>query len=87
NKYYIGLTMNGTASTFILFRPKRGFIRAEVKISDPDEWKSKLEEAGLSVLPGGKREGRLHFQIYKNDLGRNRDLLKELFAKSFQENT
>ena len=86
NKYYIGLTINGFPFNFVIFRAKKQFIRAEVKLSQQEEWNSKLEEAGLVVLPGAKKRDRLVFQLHKNDVDKNHDLLKDLFAESYQEN-
>jgi len=86
NKYYIGLTINGLPFNFVIFRAKKQFIRAEVKLSQQEEWNSKLEEAGLVVLPGAKKRDRLIFQLHKNDVDKNHDLLKDLFTESYQEN-
>ena len=86
NKYYIGLTINGAPFNFVIFRAKKQFIRAEVKFSEQEEWNTKLEEAGLVVLPGTKKRDRLVFQLRKNDVEKHHDLLKSLFAESYQEN-
>lgn len=86
NKYYIGLTSNGLPFNFVIFRAKRNFIRAEAKLPDLGDWQARLEDAGLTVLPGGRQYGRLHFQLHKNDIEKNHDLLKELFTESYQGN-
>lgn len=86
NKYYIGLTVSGIGSAFIRFKPKKKFTRIEAKISDQEEWKSRLEDAGLTVLPSTGSHGRVCVQVDRKDLDHKRDLLKELFEKSYQEN-
>lgn len=86
NKNYISLTVSGIGSAFIRFKPKKKFTRIEAKISDQEEWKSRLEDAGLTVLPGTGSHGRMCLQVDRKDLDHKRDLLKELFEKSFQEN-
>ena len=86
NKYYIGLTINGLPFNFVVFRAKKGFIRAEAKLSEIEAWQKRLEDVGLTVLPGGRKYGRLIFQLHKGDIEKNHDLLKELFQESFDGN-
>lgn len=85
NRYYVGLTKDGIPRNFIVFRPKKQWTKVEPKISNQQAWAARLEEVGITVLPGDKVRERLVFQARKADVQRNRELLKELFAESYRE--
>lgn len=41
NKFYIGLTHNGQSNNFAIFRPKKSFLRLEVRLKKSDELEEK----------------------------------------------
>jgi hypothetical protein len=87
NRYYIGITESGLANNFIVFRPKKAFVRVEVRISPPDQldsWDGRLNDAGIVVLPGGRADGWIRFRLTKQDLEQHRDLITELFTTSYK---
>jgi len=90
NRYYIGITESGPTNNFVVFRPKKAFVRVEAKFgrSQLDQlniWSNQLTEAGLVVLPGGRTDGWLKFRLTKQDLEQpRRDLVTELFATSYK---
>jgi hypothetical protein len=89
NRYYIGITENGPTNNFVTFRPKKAFVRVGAKFgrSQLDQlaiWGNRLTEAGLVVLPGGKKDGWLNFRLTKQDLEQHRDLVAELFTTSYK---
>jgi len=85
NKYYIGLTDQFKAKNFVVFRGKKQFLRVEARIKDQEPWKAKLEEAGIVLLTGLKQSRWIKFQLKKNELEENRDLIKELFQACYLE--
>jgi hypothetical protein len=87
NKYHIGLKAR-RANNFVVFRPKKSFVRIEARLPEADRWKSRLEEAGLDVMPIGRRSGRerVRFRASRDDVLRERDLVRELFRTSYDEN-
>ncbi len=85
NKYYIGITEDGSPNNFLVFRAKKQFLRVEAKISDQDKWKTDLEDAGLVVLEGVKKRPRIKLQVTAEDVGMHRELLKNLFLAAYQE--
>lgn len=85
NKYYIGLTEGQSINNFVVFRPKKHWIRCTARINNIDTWGSKLEEAGVAVLESGKSKGKLTFNIAEKDVKKSRDLLKALFSSSSKE--
>lgn len=82
-KNYIGLAGSSGVNNFVIFRAKREWIRAEVKVPDQDDWSTRLEEASLVVLPGVKVRERLHFRLTSKDIKSNHDLLKELLQAAY----
>jgi hypothetical protein len=89
NRYYIGITESGPTNNFVVFRPKKAFVRVEAKfgrnqLEQLDTWGNRLTVAGLVVLPGGKADGKLNFRLTKQDLEQHRDLVAELLAASYK---
>jgi hypothetical protein len=83
-KNYLGIKKNGIAMSFVRFKPKKEFIRVEAQVNDRSSWIENLENAEIIVLPGGPKRKRLHFRLKKHDLEANRDLVKRLFAASWE---
>ncbi len=83
NKFYIGLARNGQSDNFILFRPKKKFVRMELRLEKSPELEDKIEEAGLDIMELGHSR-RLRIKLHKSDLAKNRDLLKELMKAAYE---
>ena len=86
NKFYIGVTENGRVNNFVVFVPKKQFVRIEARVSDHPTWKGKIEEAGM-VLLGGASNNRLNFRITSDELTANETLVEKLFRTCYQEQT
>jgi hypothetical protein len=78
----IGLRDRNGKLNFVLFRPKQEFVRVEPRVRDRKRWEGELRDAGLYVLPGGRR--RLHFRLNTAELERNAALLQRLFRESYE---
>jgi hypothetical protein len=83
NKYYIGLTLRNRTNNFVVFRPKKNFLRIEAKISAKESWAERIEATGM-VLMQGTYSKRLRFTSKAAELETHRNLLKELFAECYQ---
>lgn len=83
NKFYIGLARNGQSDNFILFRPKKKFVRMELRLEKTPEREDKIEEAGLDIMELGHSR-RLRIKLRKSDLAKNRDLLTELMKAAYE---
>jgi hypothetical protein len=68
----------------VLFRPKKEHVRIEAKVPDLDTWAAALDDAGVTVLPGGRSEGRLTLRLARKDLEQHGDLLRQLFEASYK---
>ncbi|MDQ1311988.1 MAG: hypothetical protein QG605_527 [Euryarchaeota archaeon] len=88
NRYYIGITENGPTNNFLVFRPKKSFVRVGARFgrnqSDQlDLWSSQLTEAGLIVFPGGRMDGWLYFRLTRQILEKHGDLVTKLFKDAY----
>jgi hypothetical protein len=83
NKAYVGLSDQVRPKNFVVFRPKRQFVRVEPKIADRQKWAERLEAAGIVVLPGGRT--RLHFRLARAEAEAHGDVLRELLEESYRE--
>lgn len=82
---FIGLTINGKVNNFVTFHPKKQpFVTVHAKPKKREEWADRLRDAGTNVLSTGTRSVR--FRLSKEDLPKNRKLLKELFGDAYEEN-
>jgi predicted transport protein len=68
NKFYIGLAKNGQPFNFVLFRPKKDWVRLEARLDRSDEVQSLMEGAGLDVMDYDTRWRRYRIRLSKGDL-------------------
>ncbi len=78
NKFYIGITMQGAAENFMIFRPKKSFMRFEPRMPDSDELRKKYEGAGLSVLSYNQRRGRFRIELRSGDVEKHKEILASI---------
>lgn len=62
NQPYLGLWVNGRTKNFAIFRPRRNFYYAEVKLDRTDETSRKIEESEFEEVHYTK-EGRYRFRL------------------------
>jgi predicted transport protein len=84
NKFYIGAAKNGQPFNFVLFRPRKKHIGLEIKLPRSDEIDNKLQTAGVETLEYNNRWGQYRLALSREDIDRNRDLLKELIGIAYQ---
>ncbi len=85
NKFYIGLAKDGQPRNFVVFRPKKGFIRFEPQLKNSPETQERLESAGLDVMDYDSHWRRYRIRLQPGDIEKNRDVLKEVIAEAFAE--
>lgn len=86
NKFYIGLAKNGQPWNFIVFRPKRNFLRLELKLPKSDETQEYLENAGLDVMEY-TANGFYRIRLTQGDLKDQENVLVKILADAFQNAT
>ncbi|UCH85327.1 MAG: hypothetical protein JSW50_06465 [Candidatus Latescibacterota bacterium] len=84
NKFYIGLAVNGQANNFVLFKPKKRWLRAEFKMPRTEEIEAQIEQAGLDLIDYSKW-GRYLLRLNKEDLKKHEAFLIELMKKAYSE--
>lgn len=85
NKFYIGLAKDGQPNNFVIFRPKKGWLRIELRLERSDEIQAKLDEAGLDLMEYDPRWGRYRIRLTKADLQKQRVVVQDLMKAAFDE--
>ncbi len=84
NKFYIGLSKDGAAKNFILFRPKKSYLYFCFKNNENTELSSRVEENGLDVSYITRwREYRVKLSGYE-DYKKHEDLIKECVESAME---
>jgi len=82
NKFYIGLARNGEPSNFVLFRPKRDWLRVEPRLERSEELDSLLDQAGVDVMDYDTQWTRYRMRITKADFDKHASLLKDVLKRA-----
>ena len=83
NKFYIGLAKGGQPNNFAIFRPKKDWLRLEVRLDRSDETQAQLDGSSLDVMDYDARWGRYRIRLAKGDTTRHKDFLAMLMEKAF----
>jgi predicted transport protein len=83
NKFYIGLAKGGQPNNFVIFRPKKDWLRLEVRLERSDETQAQLDGSGLDVMDYDARWGRYRIRLAKGDTTKHKDFLVALMEKAF----
>ena len=83
NKFYIGLARNDQPDNFVIFRPKKDWLRFEPRLERSDEMLAKLEGAGFDVMEYDSRWGRYRIRLTKADFEKDVPLFRELLSLAF----
>jgi hypothetical protein len=82
NKYSIVLAKSGVVDKFVSFRPKRQFLRVEARLPQSEETDSRLEEAGLDLLP--YKWGKYRVRVTKADLNKQEAVIADLLKLAYE---
>lgn len=85
NKFYIGLAKNGQPNNFVIFRPKKDWLRVEIRLERSDEMQAQLDKSGLDVMDYDTRWGRYRIRLAKGDIAKHREFLAALMARAHGE--
>jgi len=72
---------------FAIFLPKQKFVRVEIRVTDKEKWRQRLEERDFEIIPVKSTARRIKFRLGKADVTKHRDFLKEFFQESYNERT
>lgn len=85
NKFYIGLATNGTPSNFVIFRPKKDWLRLEPRMERTDDIDAQIDAAGLDAMDYDVRWRRYRIRVTKDDFKKHEALLQDLLHKAWEE--
>ena len=84
NKFYIGLAKDNVPNNFVVFRPKKGFLRIEPRLKNSPDKQESLEAAGLDVMDYDRRWGRYRIRLKPDELDKHEDILTEVIAEAYE---
>lgn len=84
NKFYIGLAKDGQTNNFAIFRPKKKFLRLEVKLKKSEQTEEMFNETDLDLIDYTK-SGRYRFRLLKNDIKKHKDFIEGILRQSYNE--
>lgn len=82
NKFYIGLARQGQPDNFVVFRPKKNYIRVEPRLDKDESIEQKIESAGIDVMDYDDRWSRYRIRLGKGDIKKHADLITELLSSA-----
>jgi len=82
NKFYIGLAINGQANNFAICRPKKNYMRLELKLPKSTEIDEIIEKAEIEEMGYDNRWGNYRLRLSKGDIKKYSDVLKKLLIKA-----
>jgi hypothetical protein len=84
NKFYIGLAEAGQPNNFVIFRPKKEFLKLEPRLVKSDEIDKLVEAAGLEDLAFDNRWGRYRLRVDGESLKKDSKVLTDLIQRSYE---
>lgn len=85
NKFYIGLAKNGQPDNFIVLRPKKNFVRIEIRLEKDEKMEGKIDEQGLDLISYSVKSGRYKIRVTKEDITEKHDSLMELIKLAYEQ--
>ncbi len=84
NKFYIGLTEDGQANNFVSFVPRKTALNLNIRLPLSTDIQEKIEKAGIDDIGYDKKWNNYRLRLLKGDVTKHKELLTELFRKSFE---
>ncbi|RJP29441.1 MAG: hypothetical protein C4527_11065 [Candidatus Omnitrophota bacterium] len=83
NKFHIGLAKSGHPCNFIVFYPKKNFLRFEPRLKNSPETQNRLESAGLDILGYNNTGGHYRIRLQPGDVEKKREILTEVISQAY----
>ncbi len=87
NKFYIGLSKEGQANNFAIFRPQKNGLRLEVRVTKSEQIEETLNELGLDLIGYDLKWGRYRIRLAKDDIKSHGEFLRELLQDAYSRAT
>ena len=85
NRHYIGLTRNGIATNFVVFRPRKKTVNLDIKLARSDEVDQIMDDAPFDTLPYATRWGNYRPVIRLGEFDECRGLLEDLCRRAYDQ--
>jgi hypothetical protein len=85
NKFCIGLAKDDQPNNFVIFRPKKGFLRFEPRLKNTPENQAFLDSAALDEMDYDNRWGRYRIRLQPGDVEKSKKNLADVIARAFAE--
>lgn len=82
NKFYIGLAKDGQPNNFAIFRPKKSYMRLELKLPKSDEVDQIIEENELDEMGYDSRWGNYRIRLNKGEITKKSEVIKTMLEKA-----
>jgi predicted transport protein len=82
NKFYIGLAKNGQANNFAICRPKKNYMRLEIKLPKSEANDALIEEAGLEEMDYDNRWGTYRLRLNVGDVQKHEVFLVQILSQA-----
>ena len=81
---YIGLSKDGQPFNFAFFIPRKSTINFFFRLPRAEEIDTRIDQAGIETLEYAARFGQYRLSLRKDDIAKNRELLRELIQMAYQ---
>lgn len=82
NKFYIGLAKGGQPNNFALFRPKKNYMRLELRLPKAEDIDQLIEANELDEMGYDNRWGNYRIRLTKDDIKKKQSVLRDLLEKA-----
>src|SRR5690606_30005432 len=82
NKFYIGLAKDGQPNNFAIFRPKKNYMRLELKLPKSDDVDQIIETNDLDEMGYDNRWGNYRIRLNKGEISKKNEIIKTLLEKA-----
>ncbi|MCA6381467.1 MAG: hypothetical protein IM606_08260 [Cytophagales bacterium] len=80
NKFYIGLAKDDQPDNFAICRPKKNYMRIELRIPKSTEMDNIIEKSALEEMDYDSRWGRYRIRLNKGDIKKHHDVIKNFLT-------
>lgn len=85
NKFYIGLAIDGQPNNFAICRPKKNYMRLELRLPKTQEIDDLIERSGIDEMGYESNWGQYRLRLTKGDIKKYEAVLKDLLSKAYME--
>jgi predicted transport protein len=82
NKFYIGLAKDSQPNNFAIFRPKKNYMRLELRLPKSDEVDQIIESNDLDEMGYDNRWGNYRIRLNKGEISKKEEMIKTLLEKA-----